>query len=368
MMTDGFHATPARHLRFWALAFAAFLGFVWLLGDILTPFVLGFAIAYFLDPTVHRFMRLGFSRTGATLLVLLLFLVAVTSLILLLTPIISHQVANLVTALPDYIDRVRDYLRPLMREVFGRLSEQDYQNMRTAAGENAAKMMTMAGAAFTGLLAGGKAVLGAISFFVIMPVVAFYIMRDWPGICQKLDSLLPRRAVPTIREELKKIDDVLSGFVRGQTMVCFTLAMYHAAALTLAGLNFGFVIGLLIGFFSFVPYVGTALGFLVCTAVGLAQFGFELPLFIVWGILVFGQLMEGYVLVPRMVGQSVGLHDLWVIFSIMAGGLLMGFLGVLLAVPVAAVIGVGLRYGLSRYKKSRYYLGGASSKRRLRPL
>lgn len=206
-----------------------------------------------------------------------------------------------------------------------------------------------------GLWSGGLAVFNALSLVVIMPVVAFYLLRDWDRIVAHVDSLLPRDAADTVREQVREIDDRLSGFVRGQASVCLVLGTWYAVGLTIVGLDFGVLVGVGAGLISFVPYLGTALGLIAGLGLAIAQFDSWLPIGLVAAVFATGQILEGYVLTPRLVGERVGLHPVWVLFALMAGGALLGFTGVLLAVPAAAVIGVLVRFAIGRYLQSPLY-------------
>jgi predicted PurR-regulated permease PerM len=213
-----------------------------------------------------------------------------------------------------------------------------------------------------GLLSGGAAAANTLSLLVITPVVAFYLLRDWDRIARTVDGWLPRAQAPTLRTLAREVDRTLAGFLRGQGTVCLLLGVFYALGLSLVGLDFGLVIGLLAGLLSFIPFVGSIVGLFLSVGLAVLQFDDWLPVAIVAGVFFVGQGLEGYVLTPRLVGRSVGLHPVWVIFAILAGGALFGFVGVLLAVPVAAVVGVGARFALSRYLASPYYDAGGSRK------
>jgi predicted PurR-regulated permease PerM len=229
------------------------------------------------------------------------------------------------------------------------------ERLRSAAGNVAGNVVGWLGQILSGLWSGGLAVFNALSLVVIMPVVAFYLLRDWDRIVAHIDGLLPRDGADTIREQVREIDDRLSGFVRGQASVCLALGTWYAVGLTLVGLDFGLLVGIGAGLISFVPYLGTGLGLIVGLGLAVAQYDTWLPIGLVAAVFVSGQMLEGYVLTPRMVGERVGLHPVWVLFALMAGGALLGFTGVLLAVPAAAVIGVLVRFAISRYLQSPLY-------------
>jgi predicted PurR-regulated permease PerM len=208
------------------------------------------------------------------------------------------------------------------------------------------------------VISGGVAIANLISLLVITPVVAFYLLRDWDRIVARVDTWLPRGHAGAIREQAREIDRTLAGFLRGQGTVCLILGVFYAIGLTLAGLDFGLVVGLVAGLLSFIPYVGAIVGLVLSVGLALVQFDDWLRIAVVAGIFFVGQAVEGNFLTPKLVGESVGLHPVWIIFGLLAGGALFGFVGVLLAVPAAAVIGVGVRFALGRYMQSPYYHGG----------
>ena len=208
------------------------------------------------------------------------------------------------------------------------------------------------------LLSGGLAIVNVLALVFITPIVTFFLLRDWDEMVARIDKWLPRQWAPVIREQATLIDETLAGFVRGQSLVCLLLGTFYAIGLTIVGLEFGIVIGMLAGILSFIPYVGTIVGFVLSVGLAFAQYPDWLPIFIVVGIFLAGQAIEGNFLTPKLVGERVGLHPVWVIFALLAGGSLFGFVGVLLAVPVAAVIGVLARFALGRYLQSGYYNDG----------
>lgn len=321
----------------------------------LTPFIAGMAVAYLLDPLADRLEVVGVPRTGAVCIILGSFLAILILVGILLFPILQTQILELAERVPTYIQKVRDAALPLIDRLQATLSAEEVERLRSAAGNVAGDVVGWVGQILSGLWSGGLAVFNALSLVVIMPVVAFYLLRDWDRIVAQIDGLLPRDAADTIREQVREIDDRLSGFVRGQASVCLALGVWYAAGLTLVGLDFGLLVGVAAGLISFVPYLGTGLGLIVGLGLALAQFDTWLPIGLVAAVFATGQILEGYVLTPRMVGERVGLHPVWVLFALMAGGALLGFTGVLLAVPAAAVIGVLVRFAISRYLESPLY-------------
>ncbi|MCG5243250.1 AI-2E family transporter [Azospirillum doebereinerae] len=349
--------TSRQQLRFWLIGLGFLVVALWLLSSILLPFVAGMAIAYLLDPMVDRLERLRLPRWAGTTLVLLFFLLMLVLFVLLLVPLVQGQVTHLVEVLPQYATIVRERTLPALDRLLHRLPPADVERLRAAAGNYAGDMAGWIATLVTRILSSGMAIFDVLTLVFITPIVAFYLMRDWDVMVAKVDSWLPRRNIATIREQAREVDATLSGFVRGQATVCVVLGLFYALALSAAGLDFGLVIGLVSGLLSFVPYVGTLFGFVASTGLALLQFDEFWRVGLVVGIFLFGQAVEGNVLTPKLVGDKVGLHAVWVMFALLAGGSLFGFVGVLLAVPVAAVIGVLTRFALGRYLSSGYYQG-----------
>lgn len=328
-----------------------------LLSAILLPFVAGMAVAYFLDPVADRLEAKGCSRAIATTVITIGFFAAVIGVIAVLLPLLQHQVVGLVKIAPEVFAHFRAWVEPFLADLQLHLPNTDSQDLREAAGKYGSKVIQWV----TGLLAqiwsGGLAFLNVLSLALITPIVSFYLLREWDEIVAWVDSYLPREAAPEIREQARLIDQTMAGFIRGQASVCLTLAAIYGIGLTVVGLNSGLLVGVAAGAVSFVPYFGAASGMIVGLAIAFFQFGLEGwgAIASVAGVFLFGQILESYILTPRFVGDRVGLHPLWIIFALMAGGALFGFTGVLLAVPAAAVIGVLIRYALGRYKQSALY-------------
>jgi predicted PurR-regulated permease PerM len=352
--------TTKQHLRFWLIGLALFLAALWILSGMLLPFVAALVIAYALDPWVDVLERVRLPRAVATVIVLILFVLILIAVALLLVPVVNAQVVRLINVLPDYIQALRRIVEPLVKDLLNRLSPADVERLRGAIGQYSGDVMGLIANLASKLFASGIALFDVLSIVFITPVVAFYLLRDWDRLVASVDRCLPVQHAETIHQQIREIDRTLAGFMRGQAMVCLGLGLFYAVALTLAGLDFGLVIGLLAGVLSFIPYVGTIFGFVASTGLALVQFPDLWSVAIVVGIFIVGQAIEGNVLTPLWVGDKVGLHPVWVMFALLAGASLFGFLGVLVAVPVASVIGVLTRFALQRYLASDYY-GGAES-------
>jgi len=347
-----------RQMIVWIVAFIAAMALLNLLSSILLPFVAGMAVAYFLDPVADWLETRKFSRTISTTIILLAFFMLTGLLVTLLFPLLQRQVVDLFHMIPGIVETVRTEAVPWLERSIAGLSPEAMEDVRNAAKQFAGSSVKW----FTGmagnLWSGGVAFFNMLSLIIITPVVAFYLLRDWDLITAKINSWLPRRPAPTIRQQFLEIDRTLAAFVRGQSSVCLVLALLYGIGLTIVGLKSGLLVGLGAGLISFIPYLGAASGLIVGLGIAVFQFNEWTPIVIVACIFLTGQTLESYVLTPRLVGDRVGLHPVWIIFALMAGGALFGFTGILLAVPVAAVIGVLVRFGIGRYLESHLFHGG----------
>lgn len=346
-----------KQVWFWLVGLAVFLVLLYALSAVLTPFVTGLAVAYFLDPLADKLEARLKSRTAATALILVFFFVVVGGVGMALFPLLQAQVAGLVARMPEAVVAAHNLIDPLLAQIQQDLGAAQIQQLKDGAGAFAGNAVSWAFDVLKNLFLGGKAVVNTLSLLFIMPVVAFFLLRDWDILVAKVDELLPRASAPTIRQQFKSVDETIAGFVRGQATVCLCLGTIYAVGLTLVGLDFGLLIGLGTGLIAFVPYVGMMIGSVVAFAVALIQFSDPLPFVLVFAVFAGGQVVDAAFLTPNLVGGRVGLHPVWIIFALMAGGAMFGFTGVLLAVPTAAVIGVLVRFALGRYRESALYTG-----------
>jgi predicted PurR-regulated permease PerM len=325
--------------------------------SVLAPFVAAAVIAYALDPPTTKLTRLGLPRGVAALMMILALLLAVLLFALLLYPLVIVQVGLLVNRIPQYAFLLQGWARTVLTHLqdnFGPDVVND--KLRDVVSGQAGSMLSILLSTVTALFGSGFAIFNVLSLAVVTPVVGFYLLRDWPWVIHIIDSWLPYRYRDVIRAQAREVDRILSAWVRGQAMCCMILALYYAAALTVAGLDLGLIVGLTAGLLSFIPYVGSITGGITALGLALAQFPLWRGVFVVAGVLVIGQVLEGYVIYPRFLGDRVELPAVWVIFALFAGGAAFGFLGVMLAVPVAATIGVLCRFWLRRYLQSPLYL------------
>lgn len=346
-----------RQALFWLGVLAGFVLILWVLKSILLPFVLGMAIAYFLDPVADRLVALRVPRSLAAGLIIIAFFLIGTVLLMLIVPTIVEQVTMLIRALPRYVEAAAESLRPVISGALARVSASPPTDL-TQPLAAAQSMAGFAGHLLNEALSRGFAFVNSVALLAVTPLVAFYLLRDWEKVVESVDGWLPRVHAEVIRAQLREIDWVLAGFARGTATVCLVLGAFYATALSIVGLDFGLTIGLTAGLVSFIPYIGTFFGLVTSVGVALYQFWPNWPhVVVVLCVFFAGQILNDYVLVPRLVGERVGLHPLWVMFGLFAGGALFGFVGLLIAVPVCAVIGVVTRFALTRYKESPLYLG-----------
>jgi predicted PurR-regulated permease PerM len=359
-----------KQAAFWLAGLAALIALLWLLSGVLMPFAAGMVLAYLLDPVADRLERWGVGRVTATTLIIGLALLLFIVLILAVVPLLVSQLGSFVEKLPGYVTR----LQTLATEQGGILAQKlgfnIFEKLGIGTGGSGDNSKAIAGVIEKGgawiasiassLLSGGQALLGVISLLVITPVVAFYMLVDWDRMVATVDSWIPLDQRDTVRGIALDINSAIAGFIRGQTMVCLFLGIWYGAGLWLIGLNFGFLIGIVAGFLSFIPYVGSLTALVLGVGVAIVQGWPSLWLLVAaLGVVGVGQFLEGNFLTPRWVGKSVGLHPVWLMFALIAFGSLFGFTGLIVAVPVAATIGVILRFGLSRYLQSPLYHGGS---------
>lgn len=352
----------SRQVAFWGAALAALILFLYVFSDILLPFVAGMALAYALDPIADWLEHCGLNRLCATLAILALLLLVLALVLALLVPVLIREFADFVENLPSFVDKLQSLVSSALHSP---LSDYLGIDLNDIGGSLAGATSEVAGwlaKVVASLWTGGRAVLNIVSLLVITPIVAVYMLYDWDRLVAQIDSLLPRNHVNEIRQIARDIDRAIAGFVRGQGLVSLIMAAFYSTALVLVGLNFGFLIGLVTGLLGFVPFVGAFIGFVVSLAVALAQFWPDwLWIALTLSIFVIGQLIENNFLQPRLIGQNIGLHPVWVIFALLAFGYLFNFVGVLLAIPTAAAVGVLVRYGLKRYRESPIYRGTNST-------
>jgi predicted PurR-regulated permease PerM len=354
--------TIERQIAFWVAALAVLIAALWLLSPVMLPFVAGIVLAYLLNPLARRLERLGIRRAAAGLIIIVLVLAALIVLVLLLAPILVAQFSAFVERWPAYVARLQALIADPGHEWLTKILGERLPDASKSVSELISQGTSWLGAFLRSLWSGGQALISILSLMVVTPVVAFYVLCDWDRMISSIDKWVPRQHQETVRTLAREIDRAVAGFVRGQTSICLILGAFYAVALVLTGLNFGFLIGFIAGILSFIPYVGSLTGFVVSIGVATAQFWPNwMPILAIVVIFGVGQFLEGYVLAPKLVGERVGLHPVWLMFALFAFGYLFGFLGLLVAVPLAAAIGVLIRFALRQYLASPLYNGGEMS-------
>jgi predicted PurR-regulated permease PerM len=349
-------ALPVKdQATYWGIATVAFLIILWFLGDVILPFILGGAIAYCLDPIADRLERMGLSRTMSVVVITLVALMIFVLLILLVIPTLISQAGQLVNVAPELFQQLQAWLTTQFPTVMDEGSPIREQIINIGEA-----IQARGGELLNSVLTSAVGVINVMVLVIIVPVVTFYLLLDWDRMTARIDELLPRDHAPTLRMLSRQIDDTLASFIRGQGLVCLILGTYYAVSLMLVGLNFGLVIGAVAGLVTFIPYVGALIGGVLAVGLALFQFwGDWWWIVVVAGIFQLGQFVEGNILTPKLVGSSVGLHPVWLLFALSLFGTLFGFVGLLVAVPVAAMIGVLIRFAISQYKNGLLYRGAA---------
>ncbi|RWF65543.1 MAG: AI-2E family transporter, partial [Mesorhizobium sp.] len=350
-----------RQIAFWLIVAVLLALFLYVFSGILLPFVAGMVLAYFLDPVADRLQRLGLSRLMATVVILIAFVVVVVLAFVILVPVLATQMADFARKLPEYLTR----LQSLITSFDPKWLEQRFGVNAASLREGLNSLLTtgfgLLTTVFTSIWSSGVALVSVVSLFVVTPVVAFYMLLDWDRMVAVVDSWVPRDYVETVRALARDINTATAGFVRGQGTLCLVLGAMYATGLTLTGLNFAILIGFFAGLISFIPYVGSLTGLVLAVGVAFVQFWPDWTMIVAVVCVFFvGQFIEGNILQPRLVGKSVGLHPVWLMFALFAFGALFGFVGLLIAVPASAAIAVLVRFAIARYLESPLYNGHAT--------
>lgn len=349
-----------RQTAVWAGAILVFVLLLWLLSSILLPFVAGLALAYFLDPLADRLEARGLSRLTATTIISILFTLMTVAVAILILPLLYQQTVAFIEVLPNIVKGARSLLLEAGNGKLARFLGENAE-IKKAVSDAAGGGLSWILGILSSLGSQGLALVGLVSLIFITPVVTFYMLLDWDRMVARVDELLPREHAETIRALAREINEVLSGFLRGQGLVCLFLGVFYAVGLSLVGLKFGLVIGIITGVLSFIPYLGTITGFISSVALACFQFWPDYAYIgLVIGIFVLGQFIEGNFLQPKLVGDKVRLHPVWVMFALLAFGSLFGFAGALIALPVAAAIGVLARFAIAHYEHSPLYRGAGA--------
>ena len=333
------------------------LVFLYALRSILLPFVVGILAAYFLDPPVNKLVARKFSRSWASLLVLTLLLIIVVPVLIFLGGAIVSQIADFATKIPNYVNSFVNRIMPVLQDLHERFSMFSSTNMEEFLQKHTADTLKIVGKLLNELINESFAFINVFSLLLISPVVAFYMLCDWPKITSGFMNLIPLKKQKSMSDIFAQINKIISGYLRGQFVVCLFLGTFYSCGLLLVGLDLGLLVGFIAGLISFIPYLGSISGFLAAVILALTQYGCSVELLEVVAVFALGQFIEGNFLTPKLVGENIGLHPVWVMFALLAGGTLLGLLGMLIAVPLAAIIGVVLKIWLKNYHQSQIYLG-----------
>jgi predicted PurR-regulated permease PerM len=348
-------SAQAYRLLFWLGVLLILIIALGMVQGILLPFAAGIVIAFILAPTVGRIEAWGVRRSLASLAVLIVFLIGVALVFVLLVPLIQGQIVQLIARVPSLVSALQDQLGRWLVILQQQLPAEEAAKLRDLVGTKVGEALAWLATLLQSMITSSIAILNVVSLVVVTPIITFLLLRDWEKIVAQIDSYMPRQSLATVREQARIVSDMLVGFIHGQALVCLILAIYYGVALTFAGLDSGLALGVLIGVLAVIPFLGAALGFVLALGLAASQYGTWTEILTVVGIFAVGQAFEGNFLTPKLVGDRIHLHPVWVIFALFAGASLFGFVGVLLAVPTAAVVGVLVRFALSRYRRSSIY-------------
>lgn len=345
--------TLEKQLRFWLGALAVFIAFLWLFSGVLLPFVAGIALAYLLDPAADRLERIGLPRSVAAMSIVLGLFVVFVLVLIVVVPLLADQITDFAARLPALVARLRSLAAPWIDGPLARLAGADAATIESNLGNALGQGAGWIAGVIKSLWDGGRALVSILSVLLVAPVVTAYMLIDWDDMIARIDGWLPRRHRSVLRRLAGEMNDAVSGFVRGQVAVSVTMGLYYGLGLAFVGLEFGLLIGLMAGLLGIIPYLGFGSGLVVGLIVALVQYWPDWHgLAMVAGVFLVGQAIEGWILTPNWVGRSVGLHPVWLLFALFAFGSLFGFVGMLVAVPAAASIGVLARFALEQYLAS----------------
>jgi predicted PurR-regulated permease PerM len=343
----------------WGLMLLAFLGFLYLLSDMLLPFFLAALLSYLLHPLVTSMGKIGLGRGAASILIMLSLLLLVSIATLFIMPIIIDQLHALIEHIPSLVAWFKESLGPKMHSLTSIITDEQVGKIAHVNKDVTTPLLGISKTVASNLVQSGRSILGAMGTMVITPIIAIYMLKDWPLILQSIEKLIPRKYHPIVVEQCKAVDRTLSRYIRGQLNASLVLGLFYGTALGLCRLQYGFTIGFLAGFLSFIPYFSLLVGTVCAGILAYIQFGLTLWFWIVIGIFLVGQIIEGNVVAPRLVGDKIGVHPLWMIFAVLAGGALFGFTGILIAVPTAAIIRVLGHFTITQYLGSDTYRSNA---------
>ncbi len=356
--------TLQNQIKAWLIMLGVVILALWVFRGILLPFVVGMALAYLLDPVADQLEKWKFSRIWATALIMVVSLVVTIGLMLLVLPLLINQFLGLMQRLPQDLAQLQVLANEWLPEIYDLLGAERAAQIEESVAGMIGSSVSILGNILAQVMQSGLTIINALGLLVVTPVVAFYLLLDWDRMVAAGNKLLPVKHQDEIRGVLADMDRAMAGVIRGQASVVALLSIFYATSLSLAGLSFGLAIGLIAGVFSFVPYVGFLVGFFLSLGVATVQFWPDaIMIGVIFVIFVLGQFLEGNVLYPKLVGGSIGVHPVWLMFALFAFGLIFGFVGLLLAVPMAAIASVLAKFGLKKYEQSVLYLGEDGKKR-----
>ncbi|MFI3241272.1 MAG: AI-2E family transporter [Alphaproteobacteria bacterium] len=346
-------APKQNKFLFWGIILVVFSFLLYTLRPVLMPFVAGIILAYLLDPVADKLERLKINRGIASILTLIFAVLIFVPIVITICTIINSQLSSFAPLIPEYANKLVGKIA-LLQDQFPALQT---DKIRDYLNENLSNTLRVLIKLLQKILVSSASIFNVLSLLLITPIVAFYMLRDWDKFLSKIEGLLPKKSKNNIKIQAQEINSTLASFIRGQSLVCLLLGFMYATGLYFCKLELGILVGFLAGIISFIPYVGSITGFVISILIASIQFTTIPPILCVIAVFMVGQFIEGNFLTPKLVGDSVGLHPVWVMFALLAGGVLLGFLGLLLAVPVAAIIGVLLKHLIKDYKKSSLYKG-----------
>jgi predicted PurR-regulated permease PerM len=326
-----------------------------LVSQILLPFMIGLLIAYFLDPAVDKLRKYGISRGLASVSILSIFILAVFVFCITLGPILYHQLISLLATIPSYLAELSSAFSPHLAEIYDKFGYEEVVDNSTLVQKLSAQFLKLSSSLFSNIWHSSLVLINGFVLFFITPIITFYFLRDWDKLVLGIYSLVPKKNQKETKEQFKEIDKTLSAYIRGQTNVCLILGAFYAICLTFVGLNHGFVIGFFAGILAFIPYFGAFLGMAIAVLLAFLQFTSPMEIVSVLLVFVIGQFIEGNFITPKLVGDKVGIHPALIIFSLLAGGVLFGFVGILFAIPAISIIGVITRFYNKKYLASKFF-------------
>ena len=359
----------SRQLKFLIIIFVLILVFLYSVSNILLPFVLGLTFAYLLDPVADRMEARRVPRHWATLIITIVFFTTISVACVLLLPVILEQFGEFYRQLPKFYKQFDKQIVPLILEHVREVNPIIASKFHIESKDISQHLNMILNNTFGGLFASGVSILNFLSLILITPIVTFYMLRDWDIFIAKVYSLFPQDYAPTIREQLKKIDDTMTSFIHGQLNVCILMGLVYGVTLTMLGLNFGFIIGLFTGILIFIPFLGFVTGAIIGVLVAYFQYPNDLSqVMFIGATFVTIHVVEANLISPRIIGGRIGIHPAWLIFGMLAGGSLLGMVGVIISVPLTAITGVLVRFALEQYSASGFYITTKPRRKKVKPV